>query len=376
MITLAEKLIKGLGTTEELEVKEYVEFVSSTPMTITPKYTNPGVTLQYSLDGTSWTNITSGSITSSANIIYFIGRATGTKSLYNSSSSDNAWIFTGSTNLECNGKLDRLLQDVLGDDNDILTIYANCYSYMFYDVNTLIKAPILQATTLANYCYNNMFGGCTNLTVAPELPATTLANYCYQNMFYNCISLTTAPILQATTLANYCYNNMFGGCTNLTVAPELPATTLANYCYQNMFYNCISLTTAPILQATTLANYCYNNMFGGCTNLTVAPELQATTLAIFCYRYMFERCTNLTVAPELPATTLANYCYSGMFYGCIGLKLSTTMTGIYDTAYRIPTAGTGTVSTNSLADMFMNTGGTFTGTPTINTTYYTENTPV
>ena len=28
MITLAEKLIKGLGTTEELEVKEYVEFVS------------------------------------------------------------------------------------------------------------------------------------------------------------------------------------------------------------------------------------------------------------------------------------------------------------------------------------------------------------
>ena len=47
MITLAKKLITGSGTTEELEVNGYVEFVSSTPMTITPIYTNSGVTLQY-----------------------------------------------------------------------------------------------------------------------------------------------------------------------------------------------------------------------------------------------------------------------------------------------------------------------------------------
>ena len=52
------------------------------------------------------------------------------------------------------------------------------------------------------------------------------------------------------------------------------------------------------------------------------------------------------------------------------------MTGIYDTAYRIPTTGTGTTKRDSLEYMFANTGGTFTVTPTINTTYYTENTPV
>lgn len=37
------------------------------------------------------------------------------------------------------------------------------------------------------------------------------------------------------------------------------------------------------------------------------------------------------------------------------------------------TVGTGIDATNSFVSMFNNTGGTFAGTPTINTTYYTEN---
>ena len=219
MITLAEKLIRVSKTPVKPEVRRAVEFVSSTPMTITPRYTNSGVTLRYSLDGITWTPIGSGVTTPSANIIYFIGIAAGTKSLYTAGSSSNAWAFTGATNLECNGKLDRLLQDDLGD-SDILTMGNYCFSYMFYNVTKLIKAP------------------------------------------------------------------------------------------------------------------------------------------------------------SLPATTLATYCYQSMFQGCTSLKLSTTMMGIYDTAYRIPTSGTGTTASNALINMFIGTGGTFTGTPEINTTYYTENTPV
>ncbi len=298
MITLAKKLITCSGTTEKLEVNGYVEFVSSTPMTITPKYTNAGVTLQYSLNGTSWTTIATGVATPNANIIYFRGSATGTKSLYISNTNTNAWTFTGAKNLECNGKLDRLLQDTLGDDNDILTIGTYCFANMFNSVTTLIKAPNLPATTLASDCYSDMFRGCTGLTTAPNLPATTLASDCYYGMFR--------------------------GCTGLTTAPNLPATTLANYCYYSMF----------------------------------------------------QSCTGLTTSPSLPATTLANYCYSNMFNGCTGLKISTILTGIYDTVYRIPTTGTGTIGTNALTDMFTATGGTFKGTPEINTTYYTENTPV
>ena len=151
---------------------------------------------------------------------------------------------------------------------------------------------------------------------------------------------------------------------------------MADYCYNSMFSGCTSLTTAPELPATTLTAGCYGGMFSGCTSLTTAPALPATTLAILCYNSMFYSCTSLTTAPALPATTLADYCYFGMFYSCARIKLSTTQTGEYQTAYRIPTSGTGTTATNALQDMFAYTGGTFTGEPSINTTYYTSNTVV
>ena len=198
----------------------------------------------------------------------------------------------------------------------------------------------------------------------------TMTNYCYHSMFSNCTSLTQAPELPVTTLKGQCYYNMFKGCTSLTQVPALPATTLATGCYQGMFYNCKSLTQAPALPATTLASDCYSNMFNNCTSLTQAPALPATTLAENCYEHMFGGCTSLTQSPALPATTLANYCYSNMFRGCTSLKLSTTQTGEYIQKYRIPSSGTGTTASNALTNMFASTGGTFTGTPSINTTYY------
>jgi hypothetical protein len=91
-----------------------------------------------------------------------------------------------------------------------------------------------------------------------------------------------------------------------------------------------------------------------------------------CYSSMFYGCTSLTAAPSLPATTLANYCYSSMFYGCIKIKLSTTASGTYTKSYRIPKSGTGTTASSALNNMFANTGGTFKGTPEINTTYYLD----
>ena len=91
---------------------------------------------------------------------------------------------------------------------------------------------------------------------------------------------------------------------------------------------------------------------------------------------MFYGCTSLTTIPALPATTLTESCYDSMFYGCSSIKLSSTKTGNYQTAYRIPRSGTGTTADYALSKMFTNTGGTFTGAPSINTTYYTSNTVV
>lgn len=120
----------------------------------------------------------------------------------------------------------------------------------------------------------------------------------------------------------------------------------------------------------TMGDRCYCAMFHECTSLITAPELPATTLASGCYSAMFFGCTSLTTAPALPATTLADYCYDSMFYGCASIKVSETQTGTYTQPYRIPTSGTGTTASDALISMFTGTGGTFTGTPTINTTYY------
>ena len=121
----------------------------------------------------------------------------------------------------------------------------------------------------------------------------------------------------------------------------------------------------------TMADYCYMYMFKDSALIT-APELPATTLANYCYSSMFYGCLSLTTIPKLPATTLATGCYYQTFYECSKVKLSTTKTGTYTQEYRIPTSGTGTYATNALDSMFYGTGGTFKGTPTINTTYYLD----
>ena len=171
-------------------------------------------------------------------------------------------------------------------------------------------------------------------------------------------------------MADYCCSRMFQYCTSLTQAPELPATTLAEHCYSSMFEGCDGLTRAPKLPAATLASYCYESMFLGCSSLAQVPELPATTLAGYCYQMMFQDCISLTQIPELPAIGTEANCYLGMFRGCTSLKLSTTQTGEYTQDYRIPSSGDGTTAAEALNFMFDRTGGTFTGTPSINTTYY------
>ena len=305
------------------------------------------------------------------------------------------WTING-TNVRCDGNIENLLDYATIESGQHPTMANECFAGLFSGCTSLTQAPALPATTLASNCYNSMFRGCTNLTQAPALPATTLKTYCYYQMFRGCTSLTQAPALPAMTLASNCYRGMFQGCTSLIQAPSIPATTLADYCYQYMFSGCTSLTKAPTLPATTLARYCYSHMFNGCTGLTQAPDLPATTLAsdcyysMFygctglaqapdllattladnCYYYMFLGCTSLIQAPALPATTLADNCYYQMFYGCTSLKLSSTKTDEYTQEYRIPSSGTGTTATDALTDMFTDTGGTFTETPEINTTYY------
>ena len=407
------------------EGKSYLTFSSLSSFTLevnnaTKRWNG---TLEYFTSDRTWTTWDGTIILSAHNndgeyVLYL--RGTGNTKITGNGTNKN-WIITG-TDIKCIGNIENLLDYATVASGSHPTMGVNCYNSMFQGCTSLTKAPALPATTLADNCYNSMFQGCTSLTQAPALPATTLADNCYNSMFFSCTSLTQAPALPATTLAISCYAYMFQGCTSLTQAPALPATTLADNCYNSMFFSCTSLTQAPALPATTLAISCYAYMFAGCKSITKAPALTATTLANNCYAYMFIDCTSLTQAPALPATTLANNCYqymfkgctsltqapalpattladncynsmffsctsltqapalpamavyptsySAMFQGCTKIKLSTTQTGEYTQEYRIPYSGTGTAGSSALNLMFTDTGGTFTGTPSINTTYY------
>lgn len=162
--------------------------------------------------------------------------------------------------------------------------------------------------------------------------------------------------------------NLMGASTNFVFsgASEI-------HCYGNietlLDYQTVLNGSHPSMSNTA----CFKEMFANCSTLITPPELLATTLGEFCYYSMFYNCSKLNKLPKLPATSLSHHCYESMFYGCSSIKLSTTQTGKYQTPYRIPTTGTGTVGNDSLRDMFNSTGGTFTGTPSINTTYYTSN---
>jgi len=274
-------------------------------------------TVEYSLDGQTWSEYTVGDVINSVDNAIYLRGSDNTFFCDEDARESNTIVLSG-TNISCRGNIENLL--------DYETVASGNH---------------------------------------PEM-----SDYAFSGLFLNCSALSKAPELPATTLTYRCYSQMFRGCTDLTSAPELPATTLADDCYLGMFHDCTGLTSAPALPATTLADDCYAYMFQGCTSLTTATELPATTLAQYCYEHMFYDCTGLTSAPELPATTLAEGCYYNMFYGCTGIKLSATQTGIYQKPYRIPKEGTGTTASYALLDMFTNTGGTFTDTPDINTTYY------
>lgn len=343
-------LLNGEVYFQETSSNSYLMFHSPASFTLeTNNHTkNWDGTIYYSTDEANWSVWDGITVLSSGNNNKLFIRGIGntiisddTNSFYNPR---KYWKITGS-NVKCNGDI-RSLLEYQNPNNAVLEF--GCFHGLFYNCEALIEGPTLPSMNLATSCYALMFRGCSNLKVAPNLPATELKSRCYVNMFSSCNSLTSTPSLPATTLADSCYYGMFAACRNLVSVTDLPATELESACYGYMFANCSSLRIAPSLSHVSVTNNgCYNSMFEGCVALNVLPKLNATTLS--------------------------NHCCQEMFNGCSNIKLSETQTGEYQFVYRIPFTEDGIAQINSMLDMFINTGGSFTGTPVINTIYYTSN---
>ena len=183
---------------------------------------------------------------------------------------------------------------------------------------------------------------------------------------------------QSHVMADYACYRLFcpasGYQGNVLVAtPRLSAKQLSQYCYWGMFYGCSSIVTPPALPATTIANGCYGNMFYNCTSLISAPALPARELVNNCYASMFQNCSSLEEIIELPTTGIPSGAYSQMFSNCLKIKLSRQQIDEYVIPYRLPTIGMGVAVDFGIQNMFVNTGGSFTGTPVVNSIYYTSN---
>lgn len=279
--------------------------------------------LQYSVAGGAWTRLTADTeiaFGGKGNDLRLRGKSS-TGTAENKDKYSRIRFSKPTVSVACTGDI-RTLVDYTNYNNTSTTEARFCR--LFSEIPSLTSAPVLPATTLADFCYYSMFSLCYSLTSAPALPAEALAPFCYSGMFIGC-KFTSAPALPAKTMADWCYFAMFSACYNLTSAPSLPAKTLANYCYDSMFKECLSLTSAPALPAETLATGCYSSMFNGCRNLKFAPVLPAETLEFYCYKSMFENCTSLTEAPVLPAKILTPYSYHHMFSGCTSLNSATMM---------------------------------------------------
>lgn len=381
-----------------------IEFTSANSFTLSTEGAGWDETVEidngYTGGWVSWdgTHVLSGKRSSG---YYIRMRGTGNTRL---AGNGKSWILEG-TDIKCNGNIENLLdyETVMAGEHP--TMGENCYSNMFRGCKSLVTAPELPAPTLTNGCYQAMFNGCSSLTKAPDLPAELLTTDCYRGMFdgctslkiapkigaigfesivvgqesanscnwmfANCTSLAEAPELKPTVLAPQCYFYMFAYCTSLKVAPELPATKLAFACYDGMFKGCTSLEAAPAIPAESAPTYCCCEMFSGCTSLKDFGSLPSAWVDRHCYDSMFRDCTSLAKAPDLPATILNDGCYKDMFNGCSSIILSETWVDDSYTLYRIPiSAMVASEGVDSLKDMFLNTGGTFTGTPIASKMYF------
>ncbi len=159
------------------------------------------------------------------------------------------------------------------------------------------------------------------------------------------------------------------------IAGESP--TMQEACFLRLFAGCSPLVVAPVLPSLTVPMRGYTGMFLACDHLVLPPALPATTIGAYGFYQMLSGCTSLIGVPRLHVEAFPTFGATMLFYECAGIKISSVETEEYTQPYRIPWIGDANApGTSALSSMFAETGGTFAGAPTINTTYYVSNTNV
>ena len=203
-------------------------------------------------------------------------------------------------------------------------------------------------------------------------------NGAFQGLFKDNVNLVDS--LQMITaqvplaISSGCFYLMYSGCTGLLNSMSIHTRNLGSGACAQMYSGCTSLVTAGDIDAVEVKTGSCYRMFYGCTSLIKPPVLYPTRIESSSYSQMFEGCSHLEELVLLPSDALSSECYSDMFHGCSKIQLSSSKTSSYKNSYRIPfTKSSSSTSSSFVNNMFVNTGGSFKGTPDINKLYYTSN---
>lgn len=159
----------------------------------------PDVHLEYSTDGTDWSQVDIGQSCWAAQQdsgdkykLHFCGKNNDTLSVV--SRQDHLIVYSynyfklaggsSATEIACSGYVESLL-----DYEQSAKGKSPAYTCLFQDFQTLTEAPSLSANAVEPYGCYKMFQSCTSLRKAPQLPATKLSESCYVDMFKDCVSL-------------------------------------------------------------------------------------------------------------------------------------------------------------------------------------------
>lgn len=274
--TTYHKMIHGGNTHYRLE-KDYEYFyiknLSNSTNTVTfttnvsaniPSSDRYCSKIQYSNDGSNWSNLTFNSSTpqtitlSNYQTVYLRNR--NNNGVFNYYDGTNYYYTTITTNkiTAVGGDLRTLL-----DYNNVFNIDeipVGAFTYLFRDNDKLIDASKLYLgyENVNSYSYLGMFRGCTSLSTIPttigikKFDSSSQGAYCCSSMFRDTL-ITTTPTLPATDIAPEAYNGMFYNCTNLTTA-IVNGEILNSNSYKLMFNGCINLSDVTIYVNTAVSN--------------------------------------------------------------------------------------------------------------------------
>lgn len=303
------------------EVPNYLCFTALEDNSTIGKTGTYSVSLEYSLDGRTWSTFNNNTTISlnTGEKAYF--RGTNTR-LASSDSVCTTFVMSGS--IAGSGNVMSLLYANDFETRLSLTV-GNEFRSLFINCTALTSAPELPATTVSGWStYDKMFKGCTSLVAAPDLPASSLSRGCYANMFEGCTSLLAAPAIKVTSVNQNAMTSMFEGCTSLSTAGDVAinVTSSSVESFKYMFRNCTSLSTPPSALKSAIPSNGSNlfyGMFYGCSSLKALPDMYFQNIDNSGAREMFEGCTSLDGVVDLSFVTSMSSSYQmyRMFKGCV-----------------------------------------------------------